>query len=122
MPLAFKVIEPAAAAPLVVPTKLTQPAVLIAALTLMLPVAPHAEKNGVILGIESYLSADEQIEIIDQVGSKNVKIYYDFCNVTDAGLDTVKEFKKLGKDRICELHMKENGFLLGEGVNNWKAN
>ena len=39
MPLAFKVIEPAAAAPLVVPTKLTQPAVLIAALTLMLPVA-----------------------------------------------------------------------------------
>ena len=84
-------------------------------------VAPHAEKNGVILGIESYLSADEQIEIIDQVGSKNVKIYYDFCNVTDAGLDTVKEFKKLGKDRICELHMKENGFLLGGGVNNWKA-
>ncbi len=84
-------------------------------------VAPHAEKNGVILGIESYLNADEQIEIIDQVGSKNVKIYYDFCNVTDAGFDTVKEFKKLGKDRICELHMKENGFLLGEGVNNWKA-
>ena len=84
-------------------------------------VAPHAEKNGVILGIESYLNADEQIEIIYQVGSKNVKIYYDFCNVTDAGLDTVKEFTKLGKDRICELHMKENGFLLGEGVNNWKA-
>jgi len=84
-------------------------------------VAPHAEKNGVILGIESYLSADEQIDIIDQVGSKNVKIYYDFCNVTDAGLDTVKEFKKLGKDRICELHMKENGFLLGEGANPWEA-
>jgi sugar phosphate isomerase/epimerase len=84
-------------------------------------VAPHAEKNGVILGIESYLSADEQIDIIDQVGSKNVKIYYDFCNVTDAGLDTVNEFKKLGKDRICELHMKENGFLLGEGANPWEA-
>jgi sugar phosphate isomerase/epimerase len=84
-------------------------------------VAPHAEKNGIILGIESYLSADEQIDIIDQVGSKNIKVYYDFCNVTDAGLDTVKEFKKLGKERICELHMKENGFLLGSGVNDWKA-
>ena len=84
-------------------------------------VAPHAEKKGIILGIESYLSADEQIDIIEQVGSKNIKVYYDFCNVTDAGLDTVKEFKKLGKERICELHMKENGFLLGSGVNDWKA-
>jgi len=84
-------------------------------------VAPHAEKNGIILGIESYLSADEQIDIIDQVGSKNIKVYYDFCNVTDAGLDTVKEFKKLGKERICELHMKENNFLLGSGVNDWKT-
>lgn len=84
-------------------------------------VAPHAEKKDIILGIESYLSADEQIDIIDQVGSKNIKVYYDFCNVTDAGLDTVKEFKKLGKERICELHMKENGFLLGSGVNDWKA-
>jgi len=84
-------------------------------------VAPHAEKKGIILGIESYLSAEEQIDIIEQVGSKNIKVYYDFCNVTDAGLDTVKEFKKLGKERICELHMKENGFLLGSGVNDWKA-
>ncbi len=84
-------------------------------------VAPHAEKNGIILGIESYLNADEQIDIIEQVGSKSIKIYYDFCNVADAGYDTVKEFKKLGKDRICELHMKENGFLLGAGINDWKA-
>lgn len=83
--------------------------------------APHAEKNGVILGIESYLNADEQIDIIDQVGSKNVKVYYDFCNVADAGFDTVKEFKKLGKERICELHMKENGHLLGSGSNDWRA-
>lgn len=84
-------------------------------------VAPHAEKNGIILGIESYLNADEQIDIIDQVGSKSIKVYYDFCNVADAGYDAVKEFKKLGKDRICELHMKENGFLLGAGINDWKA-
>ena len=84
-------------------------------------VAPHAEKNGIILGIESYLNADEQIDMIDQVGSKSIKIYYDFCNVADAGYDTVKEFKKLGKERICELHMKENGFLLGAGSNDWKA-
>jgi hypothetical protein len=32
----------------------------------------------------------------------------------------VEEVKQLGKDNICELHMKENGFLLGEGTLDWK--
>lgn len=83
-------------------------------------VAPHAEKNGIILGIESYLNAEEHMDIIEQVGSKNVKVYYDFRNTADAGFDTIKEFKKLGKKMICELHMKENGFLLGKGTLNWR--
>jgi L-ribulose-5-phosphate 3-epimerase len=84
-------------------------------------VAPHAEKNGIILGIESYLNAEEHIDIIDQVGSKNIKVYYDFRNTADAGFDTVKEFKKLGKHMVGELHMKENGFLLGKGTLDWHA-
>ncbi len=75
--------------------------------------APLAEKSGITLGIESYLTAEEHIDIIDQVGSKSVKVYYDFRNATDAGNDVFKELKILGKDRICELHMKENGQLLG---------
>ena len=49
-------------------------------------VAPHAEKNGIILGIESYLNADEHLDIIDKVGSPNIKVYYDFRNTADAGL------------------------------------
>jgi sugar phosphate isomerase/epimerase len=81
--------------------------------------APKAEKNGVILGIESYLSAAEHLEIIDAVGSKNVQCYYDFRNTADAGYDTIKEFKQLGRQHICELHMKENGFLLGKGTLDW---
>ena len=82
--------------------------------------APKAEKNGVILGIESYLSAAEHLEIMDAVGSKNVQCYYDFRNTADAGYDTVKEFKQLGRKNICELHMKENGFLLGSGTLDWQ--
>jgi L-ribulose-5-phosphate 3-epimerase len=82
-------------------------------------VAPHAEKNEIILGIESYLSANEHMKIIDSVGSKSIQVYYDFRNTADAGFDTIKEFKKLGKDVICELHMKENGFLLGAGTLDW---
>lgn len=83
-------------------------------------VAPKAEKLGIILGIESYLSAKEHIDIIQQVGSKNVKVYFDFRNTADAGYDVVREVKQLGKEMICELHMKENGFLLGQGTLDWK--
>lgn len=83
-------------------------------------VTPKAEKLGVILGIESYLSAEEHMDIIQQVGSKNLKVYYDFRNSADAGYDVIKEIKWLGKEMICELHMKENGFRLGEGTMDWK--
>lgn len=81
--------------------------------------APKAEKMGIILGIESYLNAAEHLEFMEAVGSKNVKCYYDFRNTADAGHDTVKEFKILGRQNICELHMKENGFLLGQGTLEW---
>ena len=82
-------------------------------------VAPKAEKSNVVLGIESYLGAPELIHIIDSVGSPNLKVYYDFRNSADAGYDVIKELKLLGKDRICELHMKENGSLLRSGSMDW---
>jgi sugar phosphate isomerase/epimerase len=81
--------------------------------------APKAEKNGVILGIESYLDAATHLRIMEAVGSKNVQCYYDFRNTADAGHDTIKEFKQLGRQNICELHMKENGFLLDNGTLPW---
>ncbi|MCE6990691.1 sugar phosphate isomerase/epimerase [Dyadobacter sp. CY323] len=82
-------------------------------------VAPHAEKQGVTLGIESYLTAREHLDIIHAVGSKAVKVYYDFRNAADAGNDVFKEVPMIGKDLICELHIKENGFKLGEGTMDW---
>lgn len=82
-------------------------------------VAPQAEKQGIILGIESYLSAQEHLEIIEAVGSKAVRVYYDARNSADAGHDIYKEIPFLGKDLICELHMKENDVLLGEGTIDW---
>jgi len=77
-------------------------------------VAPKAEKAGVVLGIESWLSADEHLEILERVGSKSVKVYYDVCNSNDRGYDIYREIRQLGK-RICEFHAKENGALLGQG-------
>jgi sugar phosphate isomerase/epimerase len=43
-------------------------------------VAPKAEEKGVTLGIESWLSADEHLDIIERVGSSAVKVYYDVAN------------------------------------------
>jgi len=77
-------------------------------------VAPRAEKAGVILGIESWLSAEEHLEIINKVGSPAVKVYYDVCNSNDRGYDIYREIRSLG-NRICEFHAKENGALLGQG-------
>ena len=83
-------------------------------------VAPKAEKLGITLGIESYMTAEEHLDIIQQVGSPAIKVYYDFRNAADEGNDVFNELKLLGKDNICELHFKENGFLLGQGTLDWK--
>ena len=80
----------------------------------------EAEKQKVILGIESYLDAAGHLRIMDAIGSDNLKIYLDFRNTADAGYDMLKEVKQMGKNNICELHMKENGSLLGKGDLPWQ--
>lgn len=82
-------------------------------------VAPKAEKAGVALGIESWLSAEQHLEILDRVGSPAVQVYYDVCNSNDRGYDIYAEIRRLGK-RICEFHAKENGSLLGQGKVDFK--
>ena len=77
-------------------------------------VAPKAEKQGVVIGLENYLSAQDNMRIIDRIGSPAVKVYYDVGNSTDKGRDICKEIRTLGK-LICELHAKDGGHLLGQG-------
>lgn len=79
-------------------------------------VAPKAEKAGVVLGIESWLSAPELMAIIEAVGSPAVKVYYDVCNSSVRGYNIFEEIRDLGKSRICEFHLKENDQLLGQGI------
>ncbi len=78
-------------------------------------VAPKAEKAGVTLGLETWLSAPEHMAIVDAVGSKAVKVYYDVCNSSVMGYDIFQEMRDLGTEQICEVHIKENGFLIGQG-------
>lgn len=80
-------------------------------------VAPHAERAGVTLGIESWLSAEDHLRIIDRVGSPAIKVYYDVANATARGYEIIREIRWLGKQgQICEFHMKENNALLGQGT------
>lgn len=77
-------------------------------------VAPRAEKAGVILGIENYLSAEENLDILQRVASPAVEVYYDVGNSTDKGYDIYREIRLL-KGKICEFHFKDDGFMLGQG-------
>ena len=82
--------------------------------------APRAEKAGVVLAIESYLSAEGHLKILDAVKSKAVQVYYDFYNShVTKGYDFAREVRLLGRDRICEVHLKEGRHLLGAGQLDW---
>lgn len=76
--------------------------------------APAAEKAGKIFGLENYLSAEQNLVILDRVGSPAVQVYYDVGNSTDKGYDIYKEIRML-KGHICEFHAKDAKFMLGQG-------
>jgi sugar phosphate isomerase/epimerase len=76
---------------------------------------PIAEKNGVILGLENTISAEDNVRIIDRARSKSVLVYYDIGNSTNNGFDVVREIEWLGSKRICQMHFKDNPNYLGEG-------
>lgn len=77
-------------------------------------IAPQAEKAGVIFGLENYLSAEQNLAIVQRVGSRAVQVYYDVGNSTDKGYDIYKEIRML-KGQVCEFHAKDGKFMLGVG-------
>jgi sugar phosphate isomerase/epimerase len=82
---------------------------------------PEAEKAGIILGLEDTISAEDNVRIMERSRSKAVLTYYDVGNSTRQGFDIVKEIRWLGKDRICQFHLKDNPHYLGEGQIDFRA-
>ncbi len=78
--------------------------------------APEATKAGVVMGLEDTISAEDNVRIMERSRSASVLVYYDVGNSTQAGFDVVKEIRWLGKDRICQFHLKDNPHYLGEGT------
>jgi L-ribulose-5-phosphate 3-epimerase len=83
-------------------------------------VVPKAEKAGVILALESWLSAEDHLKILTAVGSPAVQVYYDVGNSQEAGYDILKEIRLLGA-RICQFHAKDYKDLYGKGTMDFKA-
>ena len=79
-------------------------------------IAPSADMAGVTLGLETWLNEADHRHILDSVASPAVKVYYDVANSHKMGYDIYKEIKSLGRENICQIYCKENGFLLGQGL------
>ena len=77
-------------------------------------VAPKAEAAGVTIALENYLTAKDNITLIERIGSPCVKVYYDVGNSTDKGHDIYTEIRELGKrGLLAEFHVKDANFVLG---------
>lgn len=63
-----------------------------------------AEAAGVVIGIETSLNATEEVQLLKEINSKGIKIYFNFSNPLKEGRDLTKELQILGKDRICAIH------------------
>ncbi|MDT3404554.1 sugar phosphate isomerase/epimerase family protein [Mucilaginibacter terrae] len=76
-------------------------------------IALKAEEAGVVIGIESSLNATDEAKLLDEVGSKAIKSYFNFSNAWTNGRDVCEELQILGKKRICQIHCTNtDGFWL----------
>ena len=86
--------------------------------------APLAAEAGVVMGLENSLSPAGNKKLIDLVAHPNVKVYYDLHNMAHYGHgdQAIPGVKLLGKERICQVHVKNGDKLLAEpGPIDWGA-
>jgi L-ribulose-5-phosphate 3-epimerase len=72
---------------------------------MMKEVARYAEKYEVVVGLEDWISAQDNIRILDAIGSDWVAVYYDAHNLVSRVTDVYAEPRLLGK-RISQIHVK----------------
>jgi L-ribulose-5-phosphate 3-epimerase len=78
---------------------------------MMKEVARYAERYGVVVGLEDWISAEDNIKLLDAIGSDYVAVYYDAHNIVSRVKDVYAEPKMLGK-RINQIHVKNANMLL----------
>src|SRR5882762_4059415 len=78
---------------------------------MMKEVARYAEKYEVVVALEDWISAEDNIRLLDAIGSEYVAVYYDAHNIVPRVKDIYVEPKMLGK-RINQIHVKNADMLL----------
>ncbi len=72
-----------------------------------------AEKAGVIIGVETELAAATLMDLLKEVNSPAIKIYYNLANAIQHQRDYAEELQLLGRERICQIHCSnQDGFWL----------
>jgi L-ribulose-5-phosphate 3-epimerase len=82
--------------------------------TTMKEVARYAERYDVVVGLEDWIIAEDNIKILDAIGSDYIAVYYDAHNIVGRAptlKDIYAEPKLLGK-RINQIHVKNAENLL----------
>ncbi|HUU29543.1 MAG TPA: sugar phosphate isomerase/epimerase family protein [archaeon] len=69
--------------------------------------APRAEKMGVVISLETSMSGEEHLRILEAVASRSVQVYMDPSNCAHYGHDPLKDISML-KDYIHQVHVKNN--------------
>jgi sugar phosphate isomerase/epimerase len=80
---------------------------------MMKEVARYAEKYGVVVALEDWISAEDNIKLVDAIGSDYVGVYYDCHNIVPRVKDIYVEPKMLGK-RVHQIHVKNADKLLSD--------
>ncbi len=63
-----------------------------------------AKARGKVIGIDTYLDAEDNIRLLEEINSDGIKIFYKFQTAIENKRDICKEIKTLGKERICAIH------------------
>ena len=84
-------------------------------IVMMKEIARYAERYEVVVGLEDWNSAEDNIKLLDAIGSDFVAVYYDAHNIVPRVPDIYVEPKMLGK-RIHQIHVKNGDMLMsGQG-------
>jgi hypothetical protein len=84
----------------------------------MKEVARYAERFGVVVAVEDWISAEDNIRLLDAIGSDHVAVYYDAHNIVPRVKDIYAEPKLLGT-RIHQIHVKNANMLLSARAVEW---
>jgi alpha-L-rhamnosidase len=76
-------------------------------------VAKKAEAAGVVIGIETTLSARDEAKLIDKINSPAIRSYVNFSSIIKRKGNIIKELQTLGKERIVQIHASNtDGFWI----------